>query len=118
MAGGHKQEYEVDYLDTYAATTQLESVRFMLAVGASVNAKLAKFDIETFFLYGKPDTDIYIRQPPGHEILPKGAPSTDKINDYVVLLNVALYGCKQSPRLANHDVTYAPSSSRRSDWYQ
>jgi hypothetical protein len=29
VAGGHKQEYEVDYFDTYAATTQLESVRLV-----------------------------------------------------------------------------------------
>ena len=62
VAGGHKQEYEVDYFDIYAATTQLESVRLMLAVAASVDAKLAKFDIETFVLYSKPDTDIYIEQ--------------------------------------------------------
>ena len=105
VAGGHKQEYAVDFFDTYAATTQLESVRFMLAVAASFNACITKFDIETFFLYGKPDTDIYIEQPPGHEIVPAGAPSTHKHKDYVVRLNVALYGCKQSPRLANLDVT-------------
>jgi hypothetical protein len=107
VAGGHKQEYEVDYFDTYAATTQLESVRLMLAVAASVNAKLAKFDIETFFLYSKPDTDIFIEQPPGHEIVPEGAPTPTQhtVKDYVVRLNVSLYGCKQSPRLANLDVT-------------
>ena len=62
VAGGHKQEYEVDYFETYSATTQLESVRFMLAVAASRSLMLAKFDIETFFLYGKPDTDIFIEQ--------------------------------------------------------
>ena len=105
VAGGHKQEYEVDYFDTYAATTQLESVRLMLAVAASVNAKLAKFDIETFYLYSKPDTDIFIEQPPGHEIVPEGAPTQHSVKDYVVRLNVSLYGCKQSPRLANIDVT-------------
>ena len=65
---------------------------------------VAKFDIETFFLYGKPDVDIYMEQLPGHEILPADAPRTHSITDYVVLLNVALYGCKQSPRLANQDV--------------
>ena len=105
VAGGHKQEYEVDYFDTYAATTQLESVRLMLGVAASVGAKLAKFDIETFFLYSKPDTDIFIEQPPGHEIVPEGAPTHHTVKDYVVQLNVSLYGCKQSPRLANLDVT-------------
>ena len=62
VAGGHKQEYEVDYFETYSATTQLESVRFMLAVAASRSLMLAKFDIETFFLYGTPDTDIFIEQ--------------------------------------------------------
>lgn len=105
MLQGYKQEHEVDFFDTFSATTQLESVRFMLAVAASFNANITKFDIETFFLYGKPDTDIYIEQPPGHEILPEGAPTSHKPKDYVVLLNVALYGCKQSPRLANEDVT-------------
>ena len=64
VAGGHKQQYAVDYNETHAGTTQLESVRFVLAVAASNRAMLAKFDIETFFLYGKPDVDIYIEQPP------------------------------------------------------
>jgi hypothetical protein len=93
VAGGHKQDYEVDYFDTYAATTQLESVRLMLAVAANVDAKLAKFDIETFFLYSKPDTDIYIEQPPGHEIIPEGAPTHHTVKDYVhvVRLNVSFY---------------------------
>ena len=104
VAGGHKQQYAVDYNETYAATTQMESVRFVLAIAAGNNAMVAKFDIETFFLYGKPDVDIYMEQPPGHEILPSDAPRTHSIKDYVVLLNVALYGCKQSPRLANQDV--------------
>ena len=104
VAGGHKQEYEVDYFETYSATTQLESVRFMLAVAASRNLMLAKFDIETFFLYGTPDTDIFIEQPPGHEILPEGAPASHKPSDYVVLLNVTLYGTKQAPRLSNESV--------------
>ena len=31
VAGGHRQEYEVDYFETYAATTQLESIRFALS---------------------------------------------------------------------------------------
>ena len=104
VAGGHRQEYEVDYFETYSATTQLESVRFMLAIAASRNLCLAKFDIETFFLYGTPDTDIYIEQPPGHEILPEGAPKSHKPSDYVVLLNVTLYGTKQAPRLSNESV--------------
>ena len=74
-------------------------------MAASVNAKLAKFDIETFFLNSKPDTDIFIEQPSGHEILPEGAPLSHKPSDYVVLLNVALYGTKQAPRLSNIGVT-------------
>ena len=104
VAGGHRQEYEVDYFETYSATTQLESVRFMLAVAASRTLMLAKFDIETFFLYGTPDTDIIIEQPSGHEILPEGAPASHKPHDYVVLLNVTLYGTKQAPRLSNESV--------------
>ena len=105
VVGGHRQQHEVDYFETYAATTMMESVRFYLAVAASVAAKIAKFDIETFFLYAKPDVAIYVEQPPGHQIIPEGAKNGAKHSDYVIQLQVALYGCKQSPMLANKDVT-------------
>ena len=105
VVGGHRQQHEVDYFETYAATTMMESVRYYLAVAASVAAKIAKFDIETFFLYAKPDVDIYVEQPPGHQIIPEGAKNGSKHTDYVIQLQVALYGCKQSPMLANQDVT-------------
>ena len=66
-----------------------ESFRLLIAIAAQLGWLTENIDIDTAFLYGDIDTDLYIELPEGH----------DRPRYLVGKLLKSLYGLKQAPRI-------------------
>ena len=86
---GFKQDYGVDYFDTFATVCRYESIRFVLALAAAKDWHLMQFDVKTAFLNANLEEEIYMKQPEGFG---NGNPE-----ECCKLLR-SLYGLKQAPR--------------------
>jgi Reverse transcriptase (RNA-dependent DNA polymerase)/Pol polyprotein, beta-barrel domain/GAG-pre-integrase domain/gag-polypeptide of LTR copia-type len=84
---GYTQQLGVDYNETWAGVTRLESVRMTAAIAARRNLKLWRIDFVGAYLNSLTKEDIYMKQPegfvePGYE-------------DYVCKLVHTIYGTMQ-----------------------
>ena len=93
VAKGYSQVEGVDYDQTFSPTVRFESIRQMVALGASKGLEMHQMDVTTKFLYAPLDEEVYMQQPEG----------TVKPGDEgkVMRLLKCLYGLKQSPRQWN-----------------
>eukprot|EP00854_Cymbomonas_tetramitiformis_P034086 gene34086-biopygen11466 len=66
-ARGNKQEYGVDYVDTFAPCTQLSSVRIVIALALNLGLVGYHMDVDTAFLNSVLDEDLYVQLPRGLE---------------------------------------------------
>jgi len=95
-AKGYTQKFGVDYNETFAPVVKYSSIRTLLAIAAEKDLEIYQFDINTAFLYGIIDTDIFMEQPDGY---------SDKHKpDYVCKLKKSLYGTKQAARQWNQRI--------------
>ena len=62
---GYTQQLGVDYNETWAAVTRLESVRMTAAVAAKYDLKLWRIDFVGAYLNSLTKEDIYMKQPEG-----------------------------------------------------
>jgi len=90
VALGNKQEYGVDYEETFAHVAKMTSVRTILAIAASKSWPLHQMNVKNVFLHGDLKKEIYMKLPSGM--------TTSFPND-VCKLRSSLYGLKQAPRL-------------------
>jgi hypothetical protein len=90
VAKGYSQQQGIDYIETYAPTVRMDSLRTLIAIATYEDLEIHHLDIDTAFLNATLDEDIYIAQPAGFEDPEKP--------DYVCKLNKSLYGLKQAPR--------------------
>ena len=91
VACGFTQVHSVDYTDTFAPVAKLSSIRSSILAIANRNGwPINVFDFSSAFLNSTLDEDVYLEQPPHHEI-------TDR-HKYVLKLNKVLYGLKQDRR--------------------
>ncbi|OQD70189.1 hypothetical protein PENANT_c268G05202, partial [Penicillium antarcticum] len=106
---GYRQKHGIDYHETFAAVSRMDSVRCIIASAVLRGWKLHQFDAVTAFLHGDVDSSIYMELPEGFE-----EPG------YVCRLRRSLYGLKQAPRiwyqcvhrvLAAHGFTMAQSDN-------
>lgn len=95
MVKGFTQKPGIDYLETFSPVVKFTSIRAILAVAVAEKMDLAQFDVETAFLNGDLNADIYMKQPEGYE----------DGSEKVCKLNKALYGLKQSARCWNTKFT-------------
>ena len=65
VAKGYTQQLGVDYNETWAGVTRLESVRMTAAVAAKLNLKLWRIDFVGAYLNSLTKEDIYMEQPEG-----------------------------------------------------
>lgn len=86
---GFTQVHGLDFDETYASVVKSPSYRLFFALQAKLGWKCRQIDVETAFLNGELDHEIYIEAPDGYP-----APS-----GMVCKLKRALYGLKQSPRM-------------------
>jgi hypothetical protein len=90
VAKGFKQQYDIDYEDTFSPVIKAATIRIILYIVVSRGWSLKQLDVQNAFLQGYLDEEVYMQQPPGFEdsTRPK----------YVCKLDKALYGFKQAPR--------------------
>jgi Reverse transcriptase (RNA-dependent DNA polymerase)/GAG-pre-integrase domain/gag-polypeptide of LTR copia-type len=65
VAKGYTQQLGVDYNETWAGVTRLESVRMTAAIAARLNLKLWRIDFVGAYLNSLTKEDIYMMQPEG-----------------------------------------------------
>eukprot|EP00170_Pyropia_yezoensis_P001938 contig_8306_g1942 len=78
-----------DYTDTWAPVARYTTLRMLLALVAKEDMSMYQLDVETAFLNGPVEEELYVEQPRGYE---RGDPSK------VCRLLKALYGLKQAAR--------------------
>jgi hypothetical protein len=84
---GYTQKFGVDYTETWAGVTRLESVRMTAAIAAKHNLKLWRIDFVGAYLNSLTKEDIYMRQPEG--FIKPG------FEEYVAKLVHTIYGTMQ-----------------------
>ena len=87
---GYSQMEGVDYDETFAPISRMESIRILLALACHLRFKLYQMDVKTAFLNGLLKEDVYVAQPKGF--------IDPHFPDYVLYLKKAFYRLKQAPR--------------------
>ena len=95
VAQGFRQVFGVNFDETYAPVTTLDTLRLILALAAQLGLVVHQMDVVTAFLNAKLEEEMYIKPPLGIPL-----PS----NSNCFRLMKALYGLKQSPRQWYKDI--------------
>ncbi|XP_073962727.1 UDP-galactose 4'-epimerase isoform X2 [Choristoneura fumiferana] len=90
---GFNQVAGVDYHETFSPVIRHSSLRTLFALAAEMDLKMHHLDVDTAFLNGDLEEEVYMDQPQG--FVKKGH------EDKVCLLQKSLYGLKQAPRAWN-----------------
>lgn len=90
VAKGCNQRPGFDYLETFAPTVRMASIRTILAIAAIEDLDLRSVDISHAYINGELQEEIYMQQPEGYHF---GNPGD------VLRLNKSLYGLKQAGRV-------------------
>ena len=92
VAKGYSQRPGYDYLETFAPTVRMASIRVVLALSALEDLDLRSVDISHAYINGDLEEEIYMDQPEGFHF---GNPGD------VLRLRKSLYGLKQAGRVWN-----------------
>lgn len=95
VAKGYTQVAGIDYKETFSPVVRYDTIRAVLALSVEENLHLSQLDVETAFLHGDLEEDIYMHQPEGY----------NDGSSRVCKLVKSLYGLKQSPRCWNKKFT-------------
>jgi hypothetical protein len=99
---GYEQKEGIDYDETYAPLSKMETFRLLLAMAAQNGWDVDHMDVVTAFLNPKIDRDnIYMAMPLGIDWLD---PTVSTSTGSALILRKALYGLKQAPRLWYEDI--------------
>ena len=90
VARGDRQKEGVDFDDTYSPVIRMATFRLLLAIGMMRGAEVHMLDVETAYLYGYVDKEIYMEIPDCHKDYKPGK---------CAKLVKAIYGLKQAGRL-------------------
>ena len=88
VAQEYIQAEGVDFDETFALVARLESIWILLAIACHLNFKLYQMDVNSAFLNGILQEEVYVKQPKGFE--------DPHRTDDVYKLKRALYGLKQA----------------------
>jgi len=88
VANGQRQQYGIDYNETFAPTSSMSTIRAVLTVAARRDWVIHQVDIKSAYLHAEVKEDIYMRPPPGYL---KG----ENAGKVLKLLR-SLYGLKQA----------------------
>nr|CCA27625.1 putative polyprotein [Albugo laibachii Nc14] len=109
VAFGYRQTYGVDYEETYSPVANMNSIRVFLSVCCQEGFLVHQYDVNTAFLNGHPEGEVFIYPQRGVE---------GKQNQ-ICKLNRSLYGLKQSAATWLNTIsevfTYMGFSQCRSD---
>nr|QWS71057.1 reverse transcriptase RVT_2 [Ipomoea batatas] len=87
VALGNKQEYGLDYEETFTPVAKMTTMRTILVIASSQSWVLHQMDVKNAFLNGDLKEEIYMKLPPGMQMI---APHE------VCKLRRSLYGLKQA----------------------
>jgi hypothetical protein len=90
VAKGYSQVEGLDFEETFAPVTRLESIHILLAYATHHDFKLYQMDVNSAFLNGSIKEEDYVEQPLGFE--------DQEYPNHVYKLHKAHYGFKQAPR--------------------
>ena len=65
VALGNRQEYGIDYEETFALVAKMTNVRLLFAIAASQSWPLYQMDVKNAFLHGDLKEEVYMRIPQG-----------------------------------------------------
>jgi hypothetical protein len=85
-----KEGEDYDPAELYAPTMKTKTLRALTALAAKNGWDMNQYDVSCAFLHADLEETVYVEQPPGHVIAGK--------EDYVYILDKAMYSLKQSPR--------------------
>lgn len=98
VAQGYTQIEGVDFDETFAPTAHLQSIQFLLGMACDLGFSLQQMDVESVFLNGYIQEEVYVEQPKGFE--------DSKFSNHVYKLHKAMYGLKQAPSALFDRLTY------------
>ena len=93
VARGFTQRYGVNYEETHAPVVRMQNVHLLMALCATHGFELEQADINTAYLYGEIDADVFVAPPKGYR--------QESSGNIVLRLKKGLYGLKQSGALWN-----------------
>ena len=62
MANGFSQVQGIEYNDSFASVSKMESIRLVLAIAASKQWEVYHMDVKCSFLHGDLKEEIYMKQ--------------------------------------------------------
>jgi hypothetical protein len=80
VARGFSQKPGTDYEETFSPVVRGESIRMLLSLAAQEGMELHQLDVETAFLHGTLQEEVYMDQPEGYE---QGAPGVSTTQVYI-----------------------------------
>ncbi|KAA0063880.1 putative retrotransposon [Cucumis melo var. makuwa] len=87
---GFSQKKRIDFDEIFAPIIKMSSIRVALSLAASLDLEVEQMDVQTAFLHGNLDKEIYMEQSEGFE---------QKGKEHLLCnLNKSLYGLKQASR--------------------
>jgi hypothetical protein len=86
-----KQQYGIDYEETFSCVLKAATIRLVLSLAVSRGWNLRQLDMKNAFLHGVLEAEVDMRQPPGYETR----------LGHVCKLDKALYSLKQAPHAQN-----------------
>ena len=86
VARGYMQCEGIDFNETFAPIARFDTIRTVLAIAAHWKWEVYQFDVNSSFLNGVLNEEVFLKQPTGYEI--KGE------EEKTYRLNKALYGLK------------------------
>ena len=90
VACGYNQKPGIDYFETYSPVANFSVIRCIIAMAVEKRWRLDQLDVETAYLNGELEEEVYMKQPKGY--VEEGK------EKFVCKLKKSLYGLKQSGR--------------------